>query len=237
MRGGTGHLGLTHTETQRGRLRTACGHRRVDSKNSQTTPATTSTSSIRQLLGAADAQTAHHATFSTAPTHQLLGSANAETTPARHWPQRPTERSDLTQHAKGRTGDCPGPRKGTITARHVTQGGGCYCPEPRSRPPPPLGHPSVHFFFLWYRAADGRAHPGSTALFGWTPLSKNHPLVTQQNHAGSGLGGGGGNSLSILFTRTCTRHVCATPREQAILRHSTLSKANTTSLEGSSHAE
>ena len=41
-----------------------------------------STSSIRQLLGAADAQTAHHATFSTAPSHQLLGSANAETTPA-----------------------------------------------------------------------------------------------------------------------------------------------------------
>ena len=82
-RGGTGHLGLTHTETQRGRLWTACGQRRVGSKNSQTTPATTSTSSIRQLLGAADTQTAHHATFSTAPTHQLLGSANAETTPAR----------------------------------------------------------------------------------------------------------------------------------------------------------
>ena len=82
-RGGTGHLGLTHTETQRSRLWTACGQRRVDSKNSQTTPATTSTSSIRQLLGAADVQTAQHATFSTAPTHQLLGSANAETTPAR----------------------------------------------------------------------------------------------------------------------------------------------------------
>ena len=81
--GGTGHLGLTHTETQRGRLQTAFGQRRVDSKNSQTTPATTSTSSIRQLLGAGDAQTARHATFSTAPTHQLLGSANAETTPAR----------------------------------------------------------------------------------------------------------------------------------------------------------
>ena len=77
------HLGLTHTETQRGRLWTACGQRRVDSKNSQTTQATTSTSSIRQLLGAADAQTAHHATFSPAPTHQLLASANAETTPAR----------------------------------------------------------------------------------------------------------------------------------------------------------
>ena len=79
-RGGTGHLGLTHTEPQRGRLWTACGQRRMDSKNSQTTPATTSTSSIRQLLGAADAQTAHHATFSTAPTHQLLGSANGNGT-------------------------------------------------------------------------------------------------------------------------------------------------------------
>ena len=76
-----GHLG--RTETQRGRLWTACGQRCVDSKNSQTTPATTSTSSVRQLLGAADTQTAHHATFSTVPTHQLLGSANAETTPAR----------------------------------------------------------------------------------------------------------------------------------------------------------
>ena len=78
---GTGHLG--RTETQRGRLWTACGQRCVDSKNSQTTPTTTSTSSIRQFLGAANTQTAHHATFSTAPTHQLLGSANAETTPAR----------------------------------------------------------------------------------------------------------------------------------------------------------
>ena len=58
------------------------GQRCVDSKHSQTTPATTSTSSIRQLLGAVDTQTAHHATSSTAPAHQLLGSANAETTPA-----------------------------------------------------------------------------------------------------------------------------------------------------------
>ena len=39
-------------------------------------------------------------------------------------PQRPTERSDPTQHAKGRTGDCPGPRKETTTRRNVTQGGG-----------------------------------------------------------------------------------------------------------------
>ena len=38
-------------------------------------------------------------------------------------PQRPTESSHPTQHAKGRTGDCPGPRKETTTRRNVTQGG------------------------------------------------------------------------------------------------------------------
>ena len=43
-----------------------------------------------------------------------------------HRPQRPTERGDPTQHAKGRTGDCPGPRNETITGRNVTQGGGGY---------------------------------------------------------------------------------------------------------------
>ena len=48
---------------------------------------------IRQLLGAADTQTAHPATFSTVPTHQLLGSANAETTPAR----APAAVADRTQ--------------------------------------------------------------------------------------------------------------------------------------------
>ena len=41
-----------------------------------------------------------------------------------HRPQRPTERNDPTQHVKGRTGDCPGPRKETTTRRNVTQGGG-----------------------------------------------------------------------------------------------------------------
>ena len=39
-----------------------------------------------------------------------------------HRPQRPTERSNPTQHAKGRTGDCPGPRKETTTRRNVTRG-------------------------------------------------------------------------------------------------------------------
>ena len=40
-----------------------------------------------------------------------------------HRLQRPTERSDPTQHAKGRTGDRPGPHKETTTRRNVTQGG------------------------------------------------------------------------------------------------------------------
>ena len=65
----------------------------MDGKSSQTTPATTSTSSLRQLLGTADAQTAHHATFSTAPARHLLGSANAEMTPA----GAPAAAADRTQ--------------------------------------------------------------------------------------------------------------------------------------------
>ena len=41
-----------------------------------------------------------------------------------HRPQRLAESSNLMQHAKGRTGDRPGPRKGATTRRNVTQGGG-----------------------------------------------------------------------------------------------------------------
>ena len=41
-----------------------------------------------------------------------------------HRPRRPTKSSDRTQHAKGRTGDRLGPRKGATTRRNVTQGGG-----------------------------------------------------------------------------------------------------------------
>ena len=52
------------------------------------------------------------------PVRQLLGPATAATTPQKeHRPQRPTERSDPTQHAKGRTGD-----KETTTRRNVTPG-------------------------------------------------------------------------------------------------------------------
>ena len=45
-----------------------------------------------------------------------------------HRPPRPTERSDPTQHAEGRRGDCPGPRKETAAQRNVTQGG--WSPPP-----------------------------------------------------------------------------------------------------------
>ena len=47
-----------------------------------------------------------------------------------HRPQRPTESSDPTQHAKGRTGDCPGPRKETTTRRNVTRGVAAMHPDP-----------------------------------------------------------------------------------------------------------
>ena len=40
-----------------------------------------------------------------------------------HRPQRPSEHHDPTQHMKGRTGDCPGPRKETGTRWNVTHGG------------------------------------------------------------------------------------------------------------------
>ena len=127
-RGGTGHLG--RTQTQRGRLWTACGQRCVDRKNSQTTPATTSTSSIRQLLDANYWAPLTHKRHTMPHSAQSQQHANywAPRTRKRHQqehrPQRPTESSDPTQHAKGRTGDRSGPRKEATTRRNVTQGAG-----------------------------------------------------------------------------------------------------------------
>ena len=96
-RGGTGHLGLTHTETQRGRLWTACGPRRVGSKNSQTTPAT---------------HKRHIPPHSAQPQHTNYGAPRTRKRHQQeHRPQRPTERSDPTQHAKGRTVTVQGPVK------------------------------------------------------------------------------------------------------------------------------
>ena len=81
-----------------------------------------------------------------------------------HRPQPPTERSDPTQHAKGRTGDCPGPRKGTTTRRNVTQGGGCASvwglSAVRQALRPDVQHP-VEFHGKAARTV-GRRRPGET---------------------------------------------------------------------------
>ena len=81
---------------------------------------------VRQLLGAANAQTAHPATSSTAPVHQSLGSANTETTPA----GAPAAAADRKQRpdatCEGKNG-CPGPRKETTIRGNVTRGArGCH---------------------------------------------------------------------------------------------------------------
>ena len=124
MCGGTGHLGLTHTETQRGRLWTACGQRRVDSKNSQTTrqqPAHPQCANYWALL----TRKRHTMPHSAQPQHtNYWAPRTRKRHQQEHRPQRPTESSDPTQHAKGRTSDCLGPRKGATTRRNVTQGGG-----------------------------------------------------------------------------------------------------------------
>ena len=51
-----------------------------------------------------------------------------------HRPQRPTESSDATQHAKGTTGDRPGPRKGATTDGMSHRGG--HNPGGGGDPPP-----------------------------------------------------------------------------------------------------
>ena len=86
------------TETQRGRWRTTRMRRNVGSKNRETPTSTTPS-------------TPNHWAPRTRRRHQQ-----------EHRPQRPTESSDPTQHAKGRAGDCPGPRKEPATRRNVTQG-------------------------------------------------------------------------------------------------------------------
>ena len=67
------------------------------------TPATTSTTSSAPITGRRLTRQRRH---------------------TEHRPQRPSERIDPTPCAKGRTGDCPGPRKETATRRNVPQGGG-----------------------------------------------------------------------------------------------------------------
>ena len=100
----------------------------------------------------------HAAACRSVPQHKKFfrGTAHAWPQHTNHWaprtrkrhqqehrPQWPTERSDPMQHAKGRTGDCPGPRKGATTRRNVTQGG----------PPGDLGGRRA----FWGESPQGRA--------------------------------------------------------------------------------
>ena len=73
-----------------------------------------------------------------------------------HRPQRPTESSDPTQQAKGRTGDRPGPRKGATTRRNVTQGGssGHLVGGRRRRPRPSNCRPGVFSLSKKYGGSD-----------------------------------------------------------------------------------
>ena len=135
-RGGAGHLGLTHTETPRGRLWTACGQRRVDSKKSQTTPATTSTTSIRQLLGATDVQTAHHATSSKSTARSSRQRA------ATRRNMRREERVTVQGPVKKQQPDGMSHRGGGL-CRHPTQPGAAV-PLRASPPSPVRKHGLVH---------------------------------------------------------------------------------------------
>ena len=113
-------LGLTHPEPQRGMWWTTRMRRGVGSKGRKTTPTTTSAAPVRQLLALLPLLLLLLLLLLTRKRHHQ-----------EHRPQQPSERSDQTQHAKGRADDCPRPHKETATRRNVTQGG----PTPSQSPP------------------------------------------------------------------------------------------------------
>ena len=142
--GGTGHLGLTHTETRRGRAMDGlwtevCGQQKQsnDPCNNQHNPQYANYWAPWHANG-----TARHIQHSPRHTNDW-DPRTRKRQQQEHRPLRPTERSDPTQHAKGRTGDCPGPRKDTTTRRNVTHGGGGgmhWKGGGRHRPPPLASH-------------------------------------------------------------------------------------------------
>ena len=67
-----------------------------------------------------------------------------------HRPQRPTERSDPTQHAKGRTGDCPGPRKETANRRNVTGVATAFTTASSLQPPSAIMCLTCGVQYLWF---------------------------------------------------------------------------------------
>ena len=130
---------------------------------------------IRQLLSAADAQTAHHATSSTPPAHQRRGSANAETTPA----GAPTAAVDRTQEPDA---TCEGNQHGH---QHLSFARPLRSPPPLllfqplrmaqtdSPPPPRCIRMAVH-----RRRMGGTSPDPPLPPFPWTPCPPPPPLAT-----------------------------------------------------------
>ena len=111
-----------------------------------------------------------------------------------HRPQRPTESSDPTQYAKGRTGDCLGPRKGTTTRRNVTGGGGGVSEGPGWRARPKAGGGVRSHEGPWDVAAVERALRSGAAERS-TPVQRTSaapPTVRRPTGARRGRGGGAG---------------------------------------------
>ena len=111
-RGGTRHLGLTHTAGQAmdGLWTEVCGQPKQSNDPIDWAPVT------RKRHTMPHSAQSQHANYWAPRTRKRRQQE--------HRPQRPTESSNPTQHAKGRTGDRPGPRKGATTRRNVTQGVG-----------------------------------------------------------------------------------------------------------------
>ena len=142
--------GGTHTEARRGRLWTACGQQKQsnDAGNNQRNPQDANywaplTRKRHTTPHSAQPKHINDWTPQTRTRHQQPQHTNywAPRTRKRHQqehrPQRPSECSAPTQHAKGRTGDCPGPRKEATTRRNVTRG------APRALWDVPLHHHRV----------------------------------------------------------------------------------------------
>ena len=155
-RGGVGHLGLTRTETQRGRWWTTGGPRCMqqkrsnDPRNNQHNP--------RYANYWAPLTHKRHPPQPAQPRYTNGAPRTWKRHQQEHWPQRPTERSNRTPHAEGRAGDCPGPRKKAATAG---TGHGCRLAVTRRRlkPQPPWARRQRR------RPADRRwAHPATTAV-------------------------------------------------------------------------
>ena len=114
-----------------------------------------------------------------------------------HRPQRLTESSDPTQHAKGRMGDCPGPRKETTTRRNVTRGD----PPPSAQAKPcPYPPPEAAM------DCGPKHHPSRACAHQSTPPPRCRRWFAHREHqkacagcllqcGGHATGGGGGLSI------------------------------------------